>query len=72
MDAEFDQALHMLDRAQIAARDDLRVATDRNVAVRAAVKQLEALPRNATGKLPRANLMHLLQEMEMRETTGLG
>jgi acyl-coenzyme A synthetase/AMP-(fatty) acid ligase len=36
------------------------------------LRLVEALPRNATGKLPRANLMRLLQEMETRETTGLG
>lgn len=40
-----------LDRAQLSARDDLRAATDRNAAIRAAVKQLKALPRTpaATG-----------------------
>ena len=36
------------------------------------LRLVEALPRNATGKLPRANLMRLLREMEERETTGLG
>ncbi len=34
-----------LERAQLAARDDLRAATDRNAAIRATVKQLKALPR---------------------------
>ncbi|WP_261934558.1 type II secretion system protein M [Sphingomonas bisphenolicum] len=36
-----------LDRAQRSARDTLNEATDRNAAVRVAVKQLKALPRNA-------------------------
>jgi acyl-coenzyme A synthetase/AMP-(fatty) acid ligase len=36
------------------------------------LRLVESLPRNATGKLPRANLMRLLQEWEERETTGLG
>lgn len=36
------------------------------------LRLVEALPRNATGKLPRANLMHLLREVEARETTGSG
>lgn len=34
-----------LDRAQRTARDDLRAATDRNAAIRAAVRQLKTLPR---------------------------
>ncbi|MEC3911304.1 type II secretion system protein M [Sphingobium sp. CR2-8] len=37
-----------LDRAQRSARETLLAATDRNAAVRAAVKQLKALPRDAT------------------------
>lgn len=36
-----------LDRAQRSAREALLAATDRNAAVRAAVKQLKALPREA-------------------------
>ncbi|MBZ9646207.1 MULTISPECIES: type II secretion system protein GspM [Sphingomonadaceae] len=36
-----------LDRTQRSARDTLNEATDRNAAVRVAVKQLKALPRNA-------------------------
>jgi general secretion pathway protein M len=38
-----------LDRAQRSARDTLLEATDRNAAVRAAVRQLKALPRAAAG-----------------------
>lgn len=49
-----------LDRAQIAARDDLRAATDRNAAVRAAVKQLKALPRNAQAAGPSAPIDQLV------------
>ncbi|RYM12254.1 type II secretion system protein GspM [Sphingobium cupriresistens] len=41
-----------LDRAQRSARDTLNEATDRNAAVRAAVKQLKALPRNAAATGP--------------------
>lgn len=36
-----------IDRAQRSARDRMIEATDRNAAVRAAVKQLKALPRDA-------------------------
>ncbi|MDO7836108.1 type II secretion system protein M [Sphingobium sp. HBC34] len=36
-----------LDRAQRGARDTLLAATDRNAAIRAAVKQLKTLPRTA-------------------------
>ncbi|KQN00687.1 type II secretory protein PulM [Sphingobium sp. Leaf26] len=36
-----------LDRTQRSAREALLAATDRNAAVRAAVKQLKALPRDA-------------------------
>lgn len=49
-----------LDRAQIAARDELRGATDRNAAVRAAVKQLKALPRNAQAAGPSAPIDQLV------------
>ncbi|MEG8222752.1 type II secretion system protein M [Sphingomonas sp. HH69] len=49
-----------LDRAQVAARDDLRAATDRNAAVRAAVKQLKALPRNAQAAGPSAPIDQLV------------
>ena len=49
-----------LDRAQIAARDDLRMATDRNSAVRAAVKQLKALPRTAQAAGPIAPIDQLV------------
>lgn len=49
-----------LDRVQIAARDDLRAATDRNAAVRAAVKQLKALPRNAQAAGPSAPIDQLV------------
>ncbi|RJG57092.1 type II secretion system protein M [Sphingobium terrigena] len=38
-----------LDRAQRSARDTLLEATDRNAAVRAAVRQLKALPRAVEG-----------------------
>lgn len=38
-----------LDRAQRSARDTLLEATDRNAAVRAAVRQLKALPRAVAG-----------------------
>ncbi len=41
-----------LDRAQRSARDTLNEATDRNAAVRAAVKQLKTLPRNAAATGP--------------------
>lgn len=41
-----------LDRAQRSARDTLNEATDRNAAVRVAVKQLKALPRNAAATGP--------------------
>ncbi|MBA4091936.1 MAG: type II secretory protein PulM [Sphingobium sp.] len=41
-----------LDRAQRSARDTLNEATDRNAAVRVAVKQLKALPRNAVATGP--------------------
>lgn len=34
------------------------------------LRLVESLPRNATGKLPRANLLRLLQEVEAREMTG--
>ena len=34
------------------------------------LRMVDALPRNATGKLPRANLVRLLQEMEAREVAG--
>jgi len=49
-----------LDRAQIEARDELRAATDRNAAVRAAVKQLKALPRNAQAAGPSAPIDQLV------------
>ena len=41
-----------IDRAQRASREDLIAATDRNAAVRAAVKQLKNLPRNAASTGP--------------------
>ncbi len=41
-----------LDRAQRSARDTLNEATDRNAAVRIAVKQLKALPRSAAATGP--------------------
>ena len=34
------------------------------------LRLVDALPRNATGKLPRAHLLRLLQEVEEREMTG--
>lgn len=34
------------------------------------LRMVDNLPRNATGKLPRANLMRLLQEVEAREVAG--
>ena len=49
-----------LDRAQTAARDDLRAATERNAAVRAAVKQLKALPRTTQGAEPIAPMDQLV------------
>jgi len=41
-----------LDRAQRSARDALNEATDRNAAVRSAVKQLKTLPRSAAAAGP--------------------
>ena len=41
-----------LDRAQRSARETLLAATDRNAAVRAAVKQLKTLPRDAAATGP--------------------
>ena len=41
-----------LDRAQRSARDALNEATDRNAAMRSAVKQLKTLPRTATATGP--------------------
>lgn len=41
-----------LDRAQRDARDALRAATDRNAAIRAAVRQLQHLPRAPGGAGP--------------------
>lgn len=41
-----------LDRAYLSSRDDLRAATDRNAAIRAAVKQLKSLPRNSASTGP--------------------
>ena len=34
------------------------------------LRMVDTLPRNATGKLPRANLVRLLQEVEAREVAG--
>ena len=34
------------------------------------LRMVDSLPRNATGKLPRANLIRLLQEVEAREVAG--
>ena len=36
------------------------------------LRLVDALPRNATGKLPRGSLLRLLQEVEAREMTGPG
>ncbi|MEC3949502.1 type II secretion system protein M [Sphingobium sp. HWE2-09] len=41
-----------LDRAQRSARDALNEATDRNAAIRSAVKQLKTLPRTAAATGP--------------------
>lgn len=45
-----------LDRAQRSARDDLRAATDRNAAIRAAVRELKQLPRAPASTGPAAPL----------------
>lgn len=49
-----------LDRARLDARQTLVAATDRNAAIRAAVKQLKSLPRTAAASEPMVPIDQLI------------
>lgn len=49
-----------LDRARLDARQTLVAATDRNAAIRAAVKQLKSLPRTAAASGPMVPINQLI------------